>query len=342
MIWGVIRSTRGASGGLRRRWTGLRMRSKRGSGQQSMGERREAEDDQPVDKQAKGAARVLGSSQTFVCVHDHACSRPYRRHGAGRGRPEPQRRTAARRVRRDRIDARHGALAGLPQLPAAGSAAPGVRGRRTAAGGGQRAAAAAARRSARSKRQLLLQATAAHAGGAPPAACSRAVHPAPTSSCTRRAAASRRAPPFQPAPAPPPLSPHSVPMHTLLGLFSQEAQYRVIKTHHLHKANMAAYCARCGGAAALFAALCTASLPHCSRSAAQLPAVAAPSGSAATPPSRPPPLRASPSLTRYTQGTDMLELCAASDFPACLMMRRMLEHMLGLSKQVGTCRGARA
>lgn len=148
MIWGVIRSTRGASGGLRRRWTGLRMRSKRGSGQQSMGERREAEDDQPVDKQAKGAARVLGSSQTFVCVHDHACSRPYRRHGAGRGRPEPQRRTAARRVRRDRIDARHGALAGLPQLPAAGSAAPGVRGRRTAAGGGQRAAAAAARRSA--------------------------------------------------------------------------------------------------------------------------------------------------------------------------------------------------
>jgi hypothetical protein len=30
----------------------------------------------------------------------------------------------------------------------------------------------------------------------------------------------------------------------------------------------------------------------------------------------------------------VLELCAAADFPPCLMMRRMLEHMLGLSKQV--------
>ncbi|GBF92890.1 hypothetical protein Rsub_05726 [Raphidocelis subcapitata] len=70
-----------------------------------------------------------------------------------------------------------------------------------------------------------------------------------------------------------------VPPPTLLGLFSQEAQNRVIRTHHLHKANMASHCAR------------------------------------------------------YRAGVDVLEICAAADFPACLMMRRMLEHMLGLSKQ---------
>ena len=35
-----------------------------------------------------------------------------------------------------------------------------------------------------------------------------------------------------------------VPLQTLLGLFAQEAQYRVLKTHHLHKANVAAYCAK--------------------------------------------------------------------------------------------------
>ena len=69
-------------------------------------------------------------------------------------------------------------------------------------------------------------------------------------------------------------------MRTLLGLFSQEAQYRVIRTHHVHKAHVHSYCAR------------------------------------------------------YRAGEDVLALCAAADFPACLMMRRMLEQMLGLSKQV--------
>lgn len=75
-------------------------------------------------------------------------------------------------------------------------------------------------------------------------------------------------------------------MRTLLGLFSQEAQYRVIRTHHVHKAHVHSYCAR------------------------------------------------------YRAGEDVLALCAAADFPACLMMRRMLEQMLGLSKQVrrlGAC-----
>lgn len=70
-----------------------------------------------------------------------------------------------------------------------------------------------------------------------------------------------------------------VPLQTFLALFSQEAQYRVIKTHHMHKTNMATYC------------------------------------------------------SRYRRGTDVLDLCASADFPPCLMMRRMLEHMLGLSKQ---------
>ena len=38
--------------------------------------------------------------------------------------------------------------------------------------------------------------------------------------------------------------------------------------------------------------------------------------------------------SRYNEGVDVLDLCAAADFPPCLMLRRMLEHMLGLSKQV--------
>lgn len=42
-----------------------------------------------------------------------------------------------------------------------------------------------------------------------------------------------------------PLPSSRVPVQTMIGLFSQEAQYRVIKTHHLHKASMAAYCSRC-------------------------------------------------------------------------------------------------
>lgn len=41
--------------------------------------------------------------------------------------------------------------------------------------------------------------------------------------------------------------------------------------------------------------------------------------------------------TRYLGGEDLLELCAEVDFPPCLMIRRMLEHMLHLSKQVGGC-----
>lgn len=49
-----------------------------------------------------------------------------------------------------------------------------------------------------------------------------------------------------------------------------------------------------------------------------------------------PPLPPGPALCpRYLAGTDVLELCAAADFPPVLMLRRMLEHMLGLSKQVG-------
>jgi hypothetical protein len=37
---------------------------------------------------------------------------------------------------------------------------------------------------------------------------------------------------------------------------------------------------------------------------------------------------------RYLGGEDLLSLCGEVDFPPCLMMRRMLESTLGLSKQV--------
>lgn len=35
-----------------------------------------------------------------------------------------------------------------------------------------------------------------------------------------------------------------VSINTLASIYSQESQYKVIKTHHIHKANMGAYCAR--------------------------------------------------------------------------------------------------
>lgn len=38
---------------------------------------------------------------------------------------------------------------------------------------------------------------------------------------------------------------------------------------------------------------------------------------------------------RYLDGEDLLLLCGEVDFPPCLMMRRMLETLVGLSKQVG-------
>lgn len=70
---------------------------------------------------------------------------------------------------------------------------------------------------------------------------------------------------------------------TICAILSQEAQYKVIKSHHLHKAAMHSYC------------------------------------------------------SRYVHGEDVLGLCAEVDFPPCLMIRRMLELMLRLSKQVCPC-----
>eukprot|EP00877_Chromochloris_zofingiensis_P001620 jgi/Chrzof1/11459/Cz05g37120.t1 len=36
---------------------------------------------------------------------------------------------------------------------------------------------------------------------------------------------------------------------------------------------------------------------------------------------------------RYKQGDDLLDICGSVDFPPCLMIRRMLEYILKLSKQ---------
>jgi hypothetical protein len=35
-----------------------------------------------------------------------------------------------------------------------------------------------------------------------------------------------------------------VSIDTLASMYSQENQYKVIKTHHIHKANMGHYCSR--------------------------------------------------------------------------------------------------
>lgn len=42
----------------------------------------------------------------------------------------------------------------------------------------------------------------------------------------------------------PPLPTHRVHPDTLCAIFAQENQYKVLKSHHIHKANMDAYCAR--------------------------------------------------------------------------------------------------
>eukprot|EP00879_Flechtneria_rotunda_P032233 GHRR01035405.1.p2 GENE.GHRR01035405.1~~GHRR01035405.1.p2 ORF type:complete len:113 (+),score=20.73 GHRR01035405.1:574-912(+) len=67
---------------------------------------------------------------------------------------------------------------------------------------------------------------------------------------------------------------------TICSIFAQENQYKVLKSHHIHKEQMHNYC------------------------------------------------------TRYAFGEDVLELCASVDFPPCMMMRRMLELLLNLGKQV--------
>lgn len=42
-----------------------------------------------------------------------------------------------------------------------------------------------------------------------------------------------------------------------------------------------------------------------------------------------------PSLaSRYLAGNDILALCASVDFPPCMMLRRLLEGLLMVSKQV--------
>jgi hypothetical protein len=101
----------------------------------------------------------------------------------------------------------------------------------------------------------------------------------------------------------PPL--RSVSLATLVSIFSQENQYKVIKCHHIHKTNIPRYWERC-----------TPARPH------------QPGHCAAPPPLTPTHLR------RYVAGEDILEISADVDFPPCLLARRMLEQMLRLSKQV--------
>lgn len=48
-------------------------------------------------------------------------------------------------------------------------------------------------------------------------------------------------------------------------------------------------------------------------------------------------------VARYLGGSDVLDMAAALDLPPCLLMRRLLEALLRLSKQVcRACRRARA
>mmetsp|Transcript_31129 Transcript_31129/g.69187 ORF Transcript_31129/g.69187 Transcript_31129/m.69187 type:complete len:297 (-) Transcript_31129:238-1128(-) len=70
-----------------------------------------------------------------------------------------------------------------------------------------------------------------------------------------------------------------VQLETLLSIFSQENQHKVIKSHHVHKSKIEEYCAR------------------------------------------------------YVAGEDILAISASVDFPPCMLVRRMLESMLRVSKQ---------
>jgi hypothetical protein len=97
----------------------------------------------------------------------------------------------------------------------------------------------------------------------------------------------------------------------VVAVYSQECQYRVMKSHHLHKQRIHEYCSRyCGCGCCCSCLLC--------------PPTPAPTPTCATP----------PFPGRYLSGTDLLELCADVEFPPCLMMRRFLEHLLQLPNKV--------
>lgn len=67
----------------------------------------------------------------------------------------------------------------------------------------------------------------------------------------------------------------------MVSIFSQEAQYKVIRTNHLHKSALQQY------------------------------------------------------VARYTAGEDILDLAASVDFPPCLLLRRVLECVLGAGRKTG-------
>jgi hypothetical protein len=101
---------------------------------------------------------------------------------------------------------------------------------------------------------------------------------------------------------------HRLTRDMVVAVYSQECQYRVMKSHHLHKQRIHEYCSR-----------------YCSCAGA-CPDLLLPSRVDIT--------NVASAALRYLAGTDLLELCADVEFPPCLMMRRFLEHLLQLPNKV--------
>jgi hypothetical protein len=94
---------------------------------------------------------------------------------------------------------------------------------------------------------------------------------------------------------------HRIQRETLISIYSAEKQLKVIKYNHIHRGNLQEYCSR--------QAKCFHANYMSGASKEEL-------------------------LYRYLAGEDILQICASVDFPTCMMMRRLLEHLFKVNKQV--------
>jgi len=99
---------------------------------------------------------------------------------------------------------------------------------------------------------------------------------------------------------------------TFISIYSQEVQYKVIKSNHIHKCRVEEYLARwMSKKKATHFGCC---VRGCNNNTHHY--------------------FISCSNHRYMAGEDLLLLSAAVNFPCCLLLRRMLESLLRVHKQV--------
>ncbi|KAJ9508960.1 hypothetical protein QJQ45_028291, partial [Haematococcus lacustris] len=95
-------------------------------------------------------------------------------------------------------------------------------------------------------------------------------------------------------------------IQTLVSIYSQENQYKVIKSAQVHRQRISDYCTRW-----VLPGPCASCSLH----------------------RTPPPLTGMLGMGRYVSGEDVLALSANVDFPPCMLMRRMLEALLQIPRQ---------